>query len=138
MRAGGREVTWDWDGGVRQVVQATGETKSLGAGGAFGLLAIAAVAGVVSGVAEALGVFLALVPKLNLIFQCRSGILRRQLNSSHHLRWMYSRFSQVAWDCCIMVFLVMILLSSLIPSCITHHFSLTIYFTEITPYIIAA
>ncbi|KAF8869341.1 hypothetical protein CPB84DRAFT_1818714 [Gymnopilus junonius] len=39
MRAGGKEVTWAWDGGVRQLVPDS-EPKSLGGGGALGLLAI--------------------------------------------------------------------------------------------------
>lgn len=49
MRNGGRDVTWSWHGGVR------GSAEAMGAGGPLGLLAIALVAGVVSGVAEALG-----------------------------------------------------------------------------------
>lgn len=50
MRAGGKDVTWAWDGGVRQAAD-----QSLGAGGALGLMALAVVTGLVSGVAEALG-----------------------------------------------------------------------------------
>lgn len=61
MRNGGRDVVWSWDGGVRGLARAvTGDnaTVALGAGGPLGLLVIAVVAGIVSGVAEALGVFL--------------------------------------------------------------------------------
>ena len=49
MRNGGRDVTWSWHGGVK------GYSEAMGAGGPLGLSAIALVAGVVSGVAEALG-----------------------------------------------------------------------------------
>ncbi|KAF8148399.1 hypothetical protein B0H34DRAFT_802939 [Crassisporium funariophilum] len=56
LRAGGRDVSWAWEGGVRAAVgSGVGEGREgLGAGGAIGLLAIGLVAGVVSGVAEAL------------------------------------------------------------------------------------
>lgn len=53
LRAGGRDITWAWDGGVRN---ASG--MSLGGGGVLGLLALSVVAGLVSGVAEALGMSL--------------------------------------------------------------------------------
>ncbi|KAH9474900.1 CTP-dependent diacylglycerol kinase 1 [Psilocybe cubensis] len=53
MRAGGQDLTWSWDEGVRQVAQGT-EPKALGGGGALGLLAISIVAGIVSGISEAL------------------------------------------------------------------------------------
>lgn len=50
MRNGSKDLTWSWDGGV------IGHTEArIGAGGPLGLLVIALVAGVVSGVAEALG-----------------------------------------------------------------------------------
>ena len=56
MRNGGRDVIWSWDGGVRGYAEANDGAKvALGAGGPLGLLVIAVVAGVVSGVAEALG-----------------------------------------------------------------------------------
>ena len=59
MRNGGRDVTWSWDGGVRGYSEAKNGAKvGMGAGGPLGLLAIAVVAGVVSGVAEALGTLL--------------------------------------------------------------------------------
>ncbi|KAF8800119.1 hypothetical protein BYT27DRAFT_7056244, partial [Phlegmacium glaucopus] len=51
MRNGGRDVVWSWDGGVRSLAHANG---GLGAGGPLGLSVIAVVAGVISGVAEAL------------------------------------------------------------------------------------
>ena len=54
LRAGGAQLTWSWDDGVRQVLN-DGVTKNLGAGGATGLLTIAVVSGLVSGIAEALG-----------------------------------------------------------------------------------
>lgn len=50
LRAGGRDITWAWDGGVRGAAGTT-----LGGGGALGLVALSVVAGVVSAVAEALG-----------------------------------------------------------------------------------
>ncbi|KJA18691.1 hypothetical protein HYPSUDRAFT_920321 [Hypholoma sublateritium FD-334 SS-4] len=49
LRAGGRDITWAWDGGVRGAAGA-----SFGGGGALGLVALSVVAGVVSAVAEAL------------------------------------------------------------------------------------
>jgi diacylglycerol kinase (CTP) len=52
-RFGGRDVTWSWSEGVRQVTQGA-ETQAFGAGGVWGLVAITVVAGLVSGVAEAL------------------------------------------------------------------------------------
>jgi len=52
MRNGGKDLTWSWDGGVRGY--ADGAKEAMGAGGPLGLLVIALVAGVVSGVAEAL------------------------------------------------------------------------------------
>ena len=56
MRNGGRDVTWSWDGGVRGYAEAENGAKvAMGAGGPLGLLVITLVAGVVSGVAEALG-----------------------------------------------------------------------------------
>ena len=59
MRNGGRDVTWSWDGGVRGYAEAKNSAKlGLGAGGPLELLVIAIVAGVVSGVAEALGALL--------------------------------------------------------------------------------
>jgi diacylglycerol kinase (CTP) len=54
MRAGGTDLTWSWDDGVRQVLQNSKPT-GLGGGGALGLVAITVVSGIVSGVAEALG-----------------------------------------------------------------------------------
>ena len=45
MRFGGREATWSYEEGVRGV----------GGGGPVGLLLIGVVAGLVSGIAEALG-----------------------------------------------------------------------------------
>jgi hypothetical protein len=54
MRNGGRDVIWSWDGGVRGYAK-NGTTVAMGAGGPLGLLVIAVVAGVISGVAEALG-----------------------------------------------------------------------------------
>jgi len=57
MRNGGRDVVWSWDGGVRGFTHMETEGSAagaLGAGGPLGLLAISVVAGVVSGVAEAL------------------------------------------------------------------------------------
>ncbi len=54
MRAGGNNLTWSWDDGVRQVLQ-NSEPTGLGGGGALGLVAITVVSGLVSGVAEALG-----------------------------------------------------------------------------------
>ena len=57
MRNGGRDVIWSWDGGVRGYADAKNGAKvGMGGGGPLGLLVIAMVAGVVSGVAEALGV----------------------------------------------------------------------------------
>jgi hypothetical protein len=56
MRNGGRDVVWSWDGGVRGFA-GNGATEAMGAGGPLGLLVIALVSGVVSGVAEALGAF---------------------------------------------------------------------------------
>lgn len=53
MRNDGRDLTWSWDSGVRGYADA--ENGAMGTGGPLGLLAIALVAGVVSGVAEALG-----------------------------------------------------------------------------------
>ena len=53
MGNGGRDVIWSWDGGVRGYKN--GATVAMGAGGPLGLLVIAVVAGVISGVAEALG-----------------------------------------------------------------------------------
>lgn len=60
MRNGGKDVIWSWDGGVRGYANASnGETAvAMGAGGPFGLLVIAIVAGLISGVAEALGALL--------------------------------------------------------------------------------
>jgi hypothetical protein len=56
MRNGGMDVIWSWDGGVRDYVETkNGAAAGMGAGGLLGLLVIAMVAGVVSGVAEALG-----------------------------------------------------------------------------------
>ena len=56
MRNGGGDVTWSWDGGVRSYAGAgNGPKVIVSAGGPLGLLAIALVAGVISGVAEALG-----------------------------------------------------------------------------------
>ena len=60
MRNGGRDVVWSWDGGVRGFTHTAAEdsvARALGAGGPLGLLVISVVAGVVSGVAEALGLF---------------------------------------------------------------------------------
>jgi len=57
MRNGGRDVVWSWDGGVRGFTHTAAEdsvVRALGAGGPLGLLVISVVAGVVSGVAEAL------------------------------------------------------------------------------------
>jgi phage shock protein PspC (stress-responsive transcriptional regulator) len=54
MRAGGTEATWSWDGGVRRISE-NGEVTNLGAGGMSGLIVISVVSGLVSGVAEALG-----------------------------------------------------------------------------------
>ena len=56
MRNGGHDISWAWKGGVRQLIG--GEPTSTGAGGLLGLLVISVVAGLVSGVAEALGMFL--------------------------------------------------------------------------------
>ncbi|KAF8188034.1 hypothetical protein BJ912DRAFT_968981 [Pholiota molesta] len=53
IRNGGRDITWAWTGGVRDVVP-NGEPTSLGGGGPLGLLVLSVFAGVVSGVAEAL------------------------------------------------------------------------------------
>ncbi|KAF9474383.1 hypothetical protein BDN70DRAFT_815769 [Pholiota conissans] len=53
IRAGGRDITWAWTGGVRNIA-ANGEATSLGGGGVLGLLVLSIVAGVVSGIAEAL------------------------------------------------------------------------------------
>jgi diacylglycerol kinase (CTP) len=50
MRNGGRDVVWSWDEGVRGFAH----TGAMAAGGPVGLSVISAVAGVVSGVAEAL------------------------------------------------------------------------------------
>jgi len=47
-------VVWSWDGGVRGLAHTDNATVALGAGGPLGLLVIAVVAGIVSGVAEAL------------------------------------------------------------------------------------
>jgi len=55
------DISWAWKGGVRQATAC--EPTSICAGGLLGLLAISVVAGVVSGVAEALGMFL---PRLAL------------------------------------------------------------------------
>jgi len=63
IRNGGLDISWAWQGGVRQA--AGGEPTSMGASGLLGLLAISVVAGLVSGVAEALGMFL---PRLMLTF----------------------------------------------------------------------
>ena len=63
LRNGGLDISWAWKGGVRQAT--AGEPTSMGAGGLLGLLAISVVAGLVSGVAEALGMFL---PRLTLTF----------------------------------------------------------------------
>jgi diacylglycerol kinase (CTP) len=60
MRNGGRDVVWSWDGGVRGFAHGTAENDvpiAVGAGGPLGLLVISVVAGVVSGIAEALGGF---------------------------------------------------------------------------------
>lgn len=51
LREGGAHLTWTWEGGVRN--PETG--ASLGGGGPLGLLALSVFAGLVSGVAEALG-----------------------------------------------------------------------------------
>ena len=58
MRNGGRDVTWSWNGGVRRLPHPDSPAVAMGAGGPFGLLLISVVAGVVSGVAEALGALL--------------------------------------------------------------------------------
>ena len=53
-------MVWSWDGGVRALAHTVaGEAVSvdMGVGGPLGLLVIAATAGVISGVAEALGAF---------------------------------------------------------------------------------
>src|SRR6266545_106079 len=47
LRAGGTQLTWSWDDGVRQVLN-DGATKNLGMGGATGLLMITVVSGLVS------------------------------------------------------------------------------------------
>jgi len=52
--AGRTQLTWSWDDGVRQVLN-DGVATNLGAGGATGLLILAVVSGLVSGIAEALG-----------------------------------------------------------------------------------
>lgn len=65
MRNGGRDVTWSWNGGVRRLPHPDSPAVAMGAGGPFGLLLISVVAGVVSGVAEALGALLFL---FNLFF----------------------------------------------------------------------
>ena len=65
MRNGGRDVVWSWDRGVRVLAQAApGDVASagMGAGGILGLLVISVVAGLVSGVAEALGAPFSLPP----------------------------------------------------------------------------
>ena len=75
MRNGGKDVIWSSDGGVRGPAGV-----ALGAGGPLGLLVIAVVTGVISGVTEALGVFLLKFLgfiELTLAF-CRSWIDRRQ------------------------------------------------------------
>ena len=81
MRNGGRDLTWSWDGGVRGSAEA--KNSAMGAGGPFGLLAITLVAGVVSGVAEALGTFFNtsfgfLKTEYDLFIYFRSRIDRRQ------------------------------------------------------------
>jgi diacylglycerol kinase (CTP) len=56
MRNGGRDVTWSWNGGVMGYSELkNGSEIATDGGGPLGLLVIALVAGVVSGVAEALG-----------------------------------------------------------------------------------
>lgn len=55
-RNGGRDVVWSWDEGVRGLGQGDASV-GMGAGGPLGLLVIAVVSGVISGVAEALGAF---------------------------------------------------------------------------------
>ena len=62
-------MIWSWDGGVRGYKN--GATVAMGAGGPLGLLVIAMVAGVISGVAEALGALfntLMVSWKLNMVF----------------------------------------------------------------------
>lgn len=54
IRNGGRDITWSWTGGVRDVIP-NEDPVSLGGGGPLMLLVLSVVAGVVSGVAEALG-----------------------------------------------------------------------------------
>ncbi|KAF9522334.1 hypothetical protein CPB83DRAFT_116592 [Crepidotus variabilis] len=54
VRFGGRDLTWEWTAGVRQVDADGTGAKSFGFGGPVGLLLITVVAGLVSGVAEAL------------------------------------------------------------------------------------
>lgn len=55
IRFGGRDITWSWADGARQVPSSVSEAKSFGVGGALGLVLITVVAGLVSGIAEALG-----------------------------------------------------------------------------------
>ncbi|KDR74627.1 hypothetical protein GALMADRAFT_140993 [Galerina marginata CBS 339.88] len=54
MRARGRDISWAWDGGVRQLDHATQTPIAAGGGGPLGLLVISIFAGLVSGIAEAL------------------------------------------------------------------------------------
>ena len=51
LRAGGRDITWAWEGGVRNAA-------GTGLGGGVGLVVLSVVAGIVSAVAEALGMVL--------------------------------------------------------------------------------
>jgi diacylglycerol kinase (CTP) len=83
IRNGGRDITWAWTGGVRDVVP-SGEPTSLGGGGPLGLLVLSVFAGVVSGVAEALGTSLVYHFFFRLDFLsnvagrfCRPWIVRR-------------------------------------------------------------
>jgi len=67
MRNDGQDISWGWQGGVRQVTTAGGDSTSMGAGGALGLLAITVVAGFVSGIAEALGTSLSSILMLTIL-----------------------------------------------------------------------
>jgi CDP-diglyceride synthetase len=83
LREGGAHLSWTWEGGVRN--PDTG--ASLGGGGALGLLALSVFAGLVSGVAEALGkwfpIFFFLAGRAYCSY--RPGLARRQPNAPNHL-----------------------------------------------------